>query len=96
MKARYVDVAITAEAMEPLDLLGVNLPLPKKANYPLIFKKAKLTKKSDRPKRDEDLGKLDNKPFVIMLMELGSYKINDNFGYSLIFKNIYILGDKAI
>lgn len=96
MKARYVDVAKTAEAMEPSDLLGVNLPLPKKANYPLIFKGAKLTEDSNRPKRDEDLEKLDDKPFVAMLVEMGAYKVNNNFGYNFTFKNIYMLGDKAM
>lgn len=96
MKARYIDIAEITEAMEPLDLPEMNLPLPKRADYPLIFKETKLTEESNCPKRGKDLGKLDNKLFVVMLVKMRAYKVNNNFGYNLTFKNIYMLSNKAM
>lgn len=72
------------------------MPLPKRADYPLLFHGGRLTEDSDRPRGGENLERLDDVPFVAMLVEIGSYKVNKNFGYNLTFKNIYMLGDKAM
>lgn len=96
IKADFSDVKNETDDMGPADLPGVDLPLAKTSDFPLIFDGSGLTKNSDHPPGGLPLSHLEEQSFVAVELSMLAYQVRENAGYKLCFTKLFTLGNEAM